>query len=191
MRAEGRALHLEIGGPAFHDRLAGLDPEAAERLAPGDSQRLVRAWEVVTATGRPLGDWQRASVPPADAPRVAALLVMPPRLALQPAIGTRFRAMLAAGAVAEVEALLALGLSPDLPAMKAVGVPELAGYVAGQTSLEVATAAAIRASEQYAKRQLTWFRHQAPRDMPVNRILREQYSERLLPEIFHLFVAFG
>ncbi len=149
-----------------------------------DSQRLVRAWEVATATGRTLADWQRATATPADAPRVAAILVMPPRLALQPLIALRFRAMLEEGAVEEVRRLLALGLAPDLPVMKAVGVPELARYVAGEWTLEAATAAVVRATEQYAKRQLTWFRHQAPRDMPTHRTVREQFSERLMPEIF-------
>ncbi|WP_374444085.1 tRNA (adenosine(37)-N6)-dimethylallyltransferase MiaA [Stella sp.] len=184
VRAEGRERHRRLGGEAFHAELAALDPDGAARLAPGDSQRLVRAWEVVTATGRTLADWQRATAAPADAPRVAAILVMPPRLTLQPLIARRFRAMLEEGAVDEVRRLLALGLAPDLPVMKAVGVPELARHVAGEWTLEAATAAAVRATEQYAKRQLTWFRHQAPRDMPTHRTLREQYSERLLPEIF-------
>ena len=184
VREEGRELHRRIGGPEFRDLLAGLDPEAADRLAPGDSQRLVRAWEVVTATGRTLGEWQRATAAPADAPRVAAILVMPARRALQPVLAKRFRAMVAGGALDEVRRLLALGLPDDLPIMKAVGVPELAAHLAGRTSLEEAMAAGIRSTEQYAKRQLTWFRHQAPRDMPTHRILREQYSERVLPEIF-------
>ncbi|BBK42448.1 tRNA dimethylallyltransferase [Allostella vacuolata] len=190
VRAEGRALLQAMGGEAFHRLLATLDAEAAERLAPGDSQRIVRAWEVVTATGRTLGDWQRASAPPPDAPRVAALLVMPARLALQPAIAGRFRAMVEAGAVDEVRALLAQGLPPDLPAMKAVGVPELRRHIEGGSTLDEAVAAGIRATEQYAKRQLTWFRHQAPRDMPTSRILREQYSERLMPEIFSFLRRF-
>lgn len=184
VREEGRALHRRMGGPAFHDLLARLDPEAADRLAPGDSQRLVRAWEVVTATGRTLGEWQRATAAPADAPRVAAILVMPARLALQPVLAERFRAMVAGGALDEVRRLLALGLPDDLPIMKAVGVPELAAHLADCASLEEAMVAGIRSTEQYAKRQLTWFRHQAPRDMPTHRILREQYSERVLPEIF-------
>lgn len=190
VRLEGRELHRDMGGEAFHALLATRDPEAAERLAPGDSQRLVRAWEVVTATGRTLGDWQRATAAPADAPRVAALFVMPARLALQPLIADRFRAMVEGGALAEVERLLALGLGHDLPVMKAVGVPELARHLAGDWSLEQATAAGIRATEQYAKRQLTWFRHQAPRDMPTHRVLREQYSERLQPEIFSFLRRF-
>ncbi len=190
VRSEGRERHRAIGGEAFHALLAALDPEAAGRIAPGDSQRLVRAWEVVTATGRTLGDWQRATTAPDDAPRAAAVLVMPARLALQPAIAGRFRAMVAQGAVEEVRRLLELGLSQDQPVMKAVGVPELARHVRGEWSLEEATAAAIRSTEQYAKRQLTWFRHQAPRDMPTHRILREQYSERLLPEIFSFLRRF-
>ncbi len=184
VRAEGRALHAAVGGEAFHRLLATLDAESAARLNPGDTQRLIRAWEVVTATGRRLGDWQQEAERPADAPRVAAILVMPPRLTLQPIIAGRFAAMVAAGAVEEVRHLAALDVSPEMPVMKAVGVPEVRRHLDGEWSLEEATAAGSRATQLYAKRQLTWFRHQAPRDLPFHKILREQYSERRLPEIF-------
>jgi tRNA dimethylallyltransferase len=184
VRAEGRALHQALGGEAFHRRLQDLDPEAAARLNPGDTQRTIRAWEVATATGRPLGEWQREAERPADAPRVAAILVMPPRLALQPIIAKRFEAMVANGALDEVRHLLALGVPADMPVMKAVGVPEIRRHLEGELTLEAAVAAGTRATQLYAKRQLTWFRHQAPRDLPFHKILREQFSERRMTEIF-------
>ncbi|MCC7273889.1 MAG: tRNA (adenosine(37)-N6)-dimethylallyltransferase MiaA [Alphaproteobacteria bacterium] len=191
VRAAARALRERVGPEEFHSRLAGIDPQGAARLSPGDSQRVLRAWEVATATGRSLADWQRDTGPPADAPRVAMILLMPPRLALQPVLGERLRRMSDAGALDEVARLLALRLPADLPAMKAVGVPELARHVRGESDLETALAEATRATAQYAKRQLTWFRHQAPRDIPTHLMLREQFSERLLPEIFAFLRRFG
>ena len=160
VREAARARHRQIGGDAFRAELALLDPASAGKLPPGDSQRLVRAYEVVRATGRTLGDWQRAGaegVPHYDSRQFA---ILPPRDALYAACDGRLAAMIAAGALDEVRALTALGLSPDLPIMKAVGVPELAGYLAGETDLPTATAAAQQATRRYAKRQYTWFRHQ-------------------------------
>ncbi|MGE0719568.1 MAG: tRNA (adenosine(37)-N6)-dimethylallyltransferase MiaA [Alphaproteobacteria bacterium] len=184
VRADARALRERVGGEEFHRLLAERDPDAAARLAPGDTQRTLRAFEVVVATGRTLADWQRDTGPPSDAPHVAAILVMPARLDLLPVLNARLRRMVDEGAVDEVRRLLALGLRPDLPAMKAVGVPELGRHVRGESDLETATEAATRATAQYAKRQLTWFRHQAGRDMATHLVVREQFSERVLRQIF-------
>jgi tRNA dimethylallyltransferase len=160
VREAARARHRAIGGDAFRAELARLDPASAGKLPPGDSQRLVRAYEVVRATGRTLGDWQRAGaegVPHYDS---RLFVILPPRDTLYAACDGRLQAMIAAGALDEVRALTARGLSPDLPIMKAVGVPELAGYLAGEADLPAATAAAQQATRRYAKRQYTWFRHQ-------------------------------
>lgn len=160
VREAARALHRDIGGEAFRAALAALDPASAAKLPAGDSQRLVRAYEVVTATGRTLGDWQRAGadgVPQYDSRQ---FVILPPRDALYAACDGRLEAMIAAGALDEVRALVARDLSPELPIMKAVGVPELAGYLAGALNLPDAIAAAQQSTRQYAKRQYTWFRHQ-------------------------------
>ena len=103
-----------------------------------------------------------------------------PRAELYAACDARFSAMLAAGALEEVEALLALNLDPGLPAMKAVGVRELAEVLAGRLALAKAVAAAQQATRRYAKRQVTWIRHQ----MPEAQVLTAQFSERILPPIF-------
>ena len=190
VRAAARALHKSIGGVLFHAELARRDPEASTRLHPSDSQRLIRAYEVVTATGRTLRDWQRGDA--AGTQRLAAaLLLLPPREVLYDAIDRRFLAMIERGAPEEVRALLARGLAPELPAMKAVGVPELIRVIRGEISLEAAMALAQQASRNYAKRQITWFRHQLPStpDFPVLR-LAAQYSESLLPEIFSFIRQF-
>lgn len=160
VREAARARHREIGGEAFRAELAALDPAAAAKLPAGDSQRLVRAYEVVTATGRTLGEWQRAgaeAVPHYDSRQ---FVLLPPRDALYAACDGRLQGMIDAGALDEVQALMARGLAPELPIMKAVGVPELAEYLAGETDLPAAIAATQQATRQYAKRQYTWFRHQ-------------------------------
>ena len=106
--------------------------------------------------------WQADTRPllAADAWRGVAL--EPPRAALYARCDARMTQMMAAGALDEVKALLARGLAPALPAMKAVGVPELAAHLAGEMSLEAATALARQATRRYAKRQLTWLRNQTP-----------------------------
>jgi tRNA dimethylallyltransferase len=184
VRAAARALHKEIGGARFHAALAEKDPEAAARLHPSDTQRLVRAYEVVTATGRTLAAWQGGETEGALRP-AAAVLLLPPRGALYAAIDRRFATMVQAGALEEVRALLARGLAADLPAMKAVGVPELARHLRGEITLDAAIALGQQASRNYAKRQVTWLRHQMPATpaFPVRR-LAAQFSESLLPEIF-------
>lgn len=157
-RAEARSLLREIGPAALHRQLARADPATARRLAPSDSQRIARAWEVWRGTGRPLAAWLRAGAGPAPW-RFRAVLLDPPRQALRAAIATRFAAMLANGALAEVEALLALGLDATLPAMRAHGVPELSAHLRGEIGLEDAAQRTVLATRQYAKRQTTWFRH--------------------------------
>ena len=186
LRSEARALCERIGAPALHARLAARDPVMARRLAPGDRQRLIRAWEVIEATGRSLADWQAAAPAVAPGLEFASVVLLPPRAAVYAACDKRFDAMLAAGALDEVGALVARGLDPDLPAMKALGVPALRAHLRGELSLEEAAAKARQATRNYAKRQSTWFRHQ----MPGARIWNEKFSERFLDEIFSFIRQF-
>lgn len=179
MRNEARTRHAALGGPAFHADLRRLDPEMASRLKPGDTQRLIRAWEVVTATGRSLARFQEA---PAVAPELwfVPIRLLPPREPLYAACDTRCRRMLDEGALGEVRALMALNLDPDLPAMKSLGVREIARHVAGEVSREAALTAFQQTTRNYAKRQLTWFRHQ----MPDAQTWDAQFSESITSEIF-------
>ncbi len=175
VRDEAAALHRELGGALFRERLAVLDPVSARRLHSGDTQRLVRAYAVVRATGIPICAWQdRLHCTPSC--HFATILIMPPRNRLYAACDARFAAMIARGAVAEAEALAKRGLDPDLPAMKAVGLPELLRHLRGEMILADAIVAAQRATRRYAKRQMTWFRHQLQPDL----LLDEQFSESLL-----------
>jgi len=189
-RAEAKALHAQLGPAGFHARLAALDPEAAARLPPSDTQRLTRAYEVAIATGRPLSAWQKDQEAP-PAARAAAIVLLPPRETLYAACDARVLEMMAGGAEAEVQALLARRLAPDLPAMKAVGVREIGTWLAGAASCAEAIAAMQQATRNYAKRQYTWFRQRLPEsDSLRKRVVNEQFSERLLPEIFSFIRQF-
>ena len=151
-----------LGEIQFRKSLREGDPAAEARIAPGDRQRLVRAFEVREATGRPLSDWQAATTPPLAPDAWRARVLEPPREALYARCDARVEAMIDAGVLEEVRALLGRGLDPVLPAMKAVGLRELARHVRGELSLGDAVALAQQETRRYAKRQLTWFRNQTP-----------------------------
>jgi tRNA dimethylallyltransferase len=175
VRQEAIELHRALGGVVFRERLAQFDPAAAKRLFPGDKQRLVRAFEVVRATGVPIAEWQQRT-DPEPAYRFATILLAPPRNRLHAACDARFVAMIEAGALGEAARLAARGLDPGLPAMKAVGIPEILSHLRGEMPLDNAIAAAQRATRNYAKRQMTWFRHQARPGL----VMDAQLSESLL-----------
>jgi tRNA dimethylallyltransferase len=166
-RAKATALYVELGGEAFRAELARRDPEAAARLKSGDRQRLIRAWEVAEATGRPLSDWQKLPREKGHDLTFRLVGLLPPREALYARIDRRFEVMLAAGALEEARAFDALGLPSSLPVNKALGLPELRRHLQGEIELEEATRTAQQASRNYAKRQTTWFRHQLPGDREV------------------------
>jgi len=153
-------LLAEIGAAGLHGRLMDVDPETGAKLKPGDSQRVARAWEVWRGTGKGLAHWQGRGSAGLSGWTCKMVLVDPPRQVLRDAIAARFEGMLAAGAVDEVRGLVALGLPADLPIMRAHGVPELAAYLRGEILLPEAAARAILATQQYTKRQRTWFAHQ-------------------------------
>lgn len=142
-----------------HERLlAELDPETAARIDRQNGVRVQRAWEVLRATGRGLAAWQ-AETPPPLLPRdkAEAIVLVPETGWLNDRIDRRFAAMLAEGALEEARANLPLW-NPALPSSRAIGGPELIAHLQGRISLDDATAAAVVASRQYAKRQRTWFR---------------------------------
>ncbi len=163
LRERVRARLERDGVEALHAELARRDPASAERLKPRDRTRIARALEVIEATGRSLTDWHRDGLPPLLPPgRFSALFLSPDRDALYARIDARFDAMLAAGALQEVERLAARRLDPLLPAMKAHGVPGLLRHLKGEISRDEAAAIGRADTRHYAKRQFTWFRHQLP-----------------------------
>jgi len=147
--------------------LSTLDPEAAARLNPGDTVRINRALEVILSTGRTLGEWQKQRKGGiADDVELRPIILLPPRKWLYARCDERFAHMIDQGAATEVEALLARKLNPNLPVMRAIGVPEVSAYLLGRTSLDEAIAVGQQATRRYAKRQYTWFAHQPPADWP-------------------------
>jgi tRNA dimethylallyltransferase len=151
------------GAAALHDELKHLDPQAAVRLNPGDRARISRALEVMLATGRSILDWHEDAKPEGADPLLAVrVFLSPERDELARRIDARFDAMIDAGAIEEVRALMARNLDPNLPAMKAHGVPWLIRQFRGEITLEQAVEGAKRDTRQYTKRQATWFRNQLP-----------------------------
>ena len=161
VREQVRALSVANA----HTALGREDPGAAVRLHPTDTTRVARALEVVRSTGRTLAQWQEHRVGGiGGSVRLSPVLLLPDSSWLAQRINARFLTMLEAGAIEEVDALAARGLDPALPAMRAIGVPEIAAWRAGQIDRAEMVERAQAASRQYAKRQRTWFRHQPPAD---------------------------
>jgi len=150
-----------------HIALTREDPEAAARIRPGDTTRTARALEVVRSTGRTLESWQAGKVGGiGNEVALAPLILLPPRDWLHARCDERFERMMSEEGIGEVRSLLKRGLSPLAPVMRAIGVREIAGFLAGELSREEALAAGRTATRQYAKRQYTWFRHQPPAAWP-------------------------
>ncbi len=167
-RAEAEAMFERLGGAGLHALLMRRDPVMAARLRPSDRQRLIRAFEVVSATGRSLADWQAEPRFKLSLPQpVAGFALLPPRADLHLRIERRLQAMIAAGALAELRALRHAHPEPDLPLLKAVAVPELCAHLDGCLDLATALARAGVRTRQYAKRQATWLRHQLPELEPL------------------------
>lgn len=181
---EVRRVVREMPVGVAYDALMIEDPERATLLEPTDSQRIARALEVKRSTGVTLGDWQMAKTGGiAEEIALFPLILLPPRDWLYERCDTRFSQMLASGAKDEVEALLACGLDPDLPVMRAIGVPEISALLADEATIEETIEAGAQATRNYAKRQYTWFRRQTNPDWP--RITSEIESDNIdLKEYF-------
>ncbi|WP_260923574.1 tRNA (adenosine(37)-N6)-dimethylallyltransferase MiaA [Novosphingobium sp. 9] len=176
-----RALPVE----AAHAALSQEDPERAAILAPTDTTRVARALEVVRSTGHSLAHWQQqAHGGIGGSVSVHAAILLPERAALYDRCDRRFARMIERGALREVEQLLTRKLNPDLPVMRAIGVPELASHLRGEISLEDACAAASQATRRYAKRQFTWLRNQPPESW--RRIAFENFDpDSVAATLFH------
>jgi len=156
IRQSVRARFEAIGREAFFAELVNRDPAAA-KLRISDTQRMLRAADVLEATGRPLSVWQAvAGQPVLSGLRLARFVIAPRREVLAERIEERFETMIREGGLAEAKALVAL--DPEMPAAKALGIPELWRHLHGEVSLDSAIAEAKLATKRYAKRQMTWFR---------------------------------
>lgn len=161
IRAQTRKI-VEADRKGSYNRLRKFDPEAAERIEPNDAVRISRALEVYEATGKSLSDWHREPQPPILAEGTwLGIALSPPRELVYENIAKRFYEMVDNGGLEEVEALLKRGLPNDLPAMKALGVPNIISYLMGEISQTEAISKAILETRHYAKRQYTWLRNRA------------------------------
>lgn len=170
IRAATVQQHTELGNSAFHALLSQLDPAMGARLAPGDTQRTIRAMEVFKTTGKSLAFWQ--SLPPEPPPadlRFVRIVLMPDREELYSACDLRFDAMITAGALEEAaqirERILKGSLAAKAPVTRAIGYHELAAYLDGKMTLPEARTRACQLTRNYAKRQRTWFKHQFKADL--------------------------
>jgi tRNA dimethylallyltransferase len=179
VREETADRFERLGEAAFRAELATVDPAAAARIAPGDRQRLTRAAEVWTATGRPLTAWHRQTAPALARGSWNGVVLEPARDELYRRCDARLEAMVRGGAPEEIAALLARNLSPALPAMKAVGLAAFAAQIRGEISPAEALVRAQAATRAYAKRQTTWFRNQTPNWPRISSIEPEARWEAL------------
>jgi len=182
IRDKIRSRAVEEGTEVLYQELRAKDSEMAERLKPLDKQRICRALEVLEATGKSLAVLQREIKPvPALEADYVTHVIMPPRPILYGRCDQRFDAMLAQGALEEVRLFAQLKLDANLPAMKALGVPELLAHVRGETTIDEARSVAQMQTRRFAKRQCTWFRNQ----MNEVEMHLAQYSESLRDQIYN------
>lgn len=170
----------EEGAEALHRELAEADAETAERVAPRDRQRIVRALEVHAVSGRPMSELLREKTPdfvPVEAVRLGLTL---PRAILYDRVAERISHMVENGWVDEVSALLGRGIPPTAPAFQAIGYRDLVRYIEGRKELDEAIEDITRATRRYAKRQLTWFRR-----VPDVHWLPAVEIESRLPRLLH------
>lgn len=165
IRAAAVEKQRKLGNPAFHAELQKRDPVMAERFHPFHTARLVRAWEVLETTGQSLAEWQKLSpVPPPAHWSFKIHKIIPERSVLRERCDNRFAWMMENGALENVAALQTRienrEVDADVPLTKAIGFHHLGDYLAGRLSKEEAIEKSQAETRQYAKRQVTWFRHQ-------------------------------
>ena len=158
----------------------------AAELHPSNSQRLIRAFEVMKASGRSLAQWRMEAHQGGLEGDVLSILLTPPADETRRVIGKRFEAMIEQGALAEAKTIMALDLDPALPASKVLGLAELIRCLKGEIDLEEAVRSSCLATSRYAKRQRTWFRHRFVADYTV----AAQFSERDEAKIFSIIRQF-
>lgn len=181
IRVDARMKLQEFGNQRFHEELSRRDPAMGGRLDAGDSQRMVRAWEVLEATGQSLDEWQKLKGKPVLTGNLARFVVKPNREWLRAQIARRFDAMMADGALGEAGALGPI--NDELPAARALGVPQLLAHLRGEATLADAVERAVIETRQYAKRQMTWFRHQMPDWTFIERSAPHEMLDVLMAEM--------
>ena len=170
IKLEAREKLKELGNENFRELLSKNDPVSACRIKSGDTNRLLRACEVFTATTKPLSYCHKKSMEAGSQHKFFKVCLMPERKALYSICDQRFIDFVEQGAVAEARAFDFITASPELPASKTLGLLELIKYTKGELKLSDAIAQAQRTTRRYAKRQLTWFRHQLDEDFLIQNL---------------------
>ena len=170
IKLEAREKLENLGNENFRELLSKNDPVSAHRIKSGDTNRLLRAWEVLTATNKPLSYWHEQSGETGSQHKFFKVCLMPERKALYSKCDKRFLDFIEQGAAEEARALDFITVSPELPASKTLGLLELIKYTKGELELSDAIAQAQRTTRRYAKRQLTWFRHQLDEDFLIQNL---------------------
>ena len=170
IKLEAREKLKELGNENFIELLSKNDPVSASRIKSGDTNRLLRAWEVFTATTKPLSYWHKKSRKAGSQHKFFKVCLMPERKALYSICDQRFLDFVEQGAVEEARAFDFITASPELPASKTLGLLELIKYTKGELELSDAIEQAQRTTRRYAKRQLTWFRHQLDEDFLIQNL---------------------
>jgi tRNA dimethylallyltransferase len=159
LRERLRQRALSEGTASLHAELAQVDPEAAGRIHPNDSVRIIRALEVFEGTGFPISRLQREeTASPLPGRRFTGILLVRPSAELDQRIARRVRAMADAGWAEEVRRLLASGCDRECPGMQSLGYRTMARVADGEIGIEEAVETIVRETRRYAKRQVTWFR---------------------------------
>lgn len=180
----------QIGALRMHQRLAKIDPQAAEVIEYQNVRRTIRAWEVILTTGQRFSDLRVRKDSDFDALQIG---IRRPREALYARIDDRIQAMLDAGLIAEVAGLMAKGYSLDLPSMSAIGYREIAAYLSGQISLDEAIVLMKRNTRTYVRRQANWFKENDPAikwvdysdevsELVISRLRQDQRVKRMLEQ---------
>jgi tRNA dimethylallyltransferase len=178
IRRHWRAEAGRKGPEALHAHLANTDPEMASRLGPSDTQRIVRALEVLESSGNSLADWQRMpGVPLIEAAHAKCLVLNPDRAVLHQRVDARLDRMVEEGAVAEAKRLGDLQLDESLPAMRAIGVAAMIKASHGTATIAEALGEAKAETRQYVKRQQTWLRRNMITWNNINSQENEKYID--------------
>ena len=188
IREDVRSRLSDKGSAILHAELSKFDSKTAARLNVSDGQRIARAIEIFEATGKSLTHWHAEGAQSKISPefKFRSVLLKPPRELLYATCDARFEEMLKTGALDEVSALVDRKLDPKLPAMKALGVPEIIKYLAGELLFEEAVSAGQQTTRRYVKRQGTWFKNQFIADIEIE----TQYNIKYNRKIFSIISKF-
>ena len=174
IKARVKTLLEEKGVNELHNDLKDFDPVSYAVLKPNDVTRVRRAWEVYLNTGVPISEWQTKPKEKKIDAKFLVIRLLPETVEIDKRCYIRLDGMMKNGALDEVKRLSLKKLDREIPAMKALGVPELMAYIDGEITLDEAVESAKLHSRQYAKRQKTWFRNKLDANVTIDKVYNGQ-----------------